>query len=237
MPRKPRSLVLFDGCTAHKVWRTHNKEYYLQSYRVKKLYIDSLIKTQKNDVEDYELNAITLMSNHVHEIMKVFQVQIFSDLMRNHHSRFGLVYNKTHKRCGKVAQERPHTTCFEDDSHSMEAVFYTHANPYKAGMVKEGQMYYWSTHMYYAFGKKPKFLEGVKFKFPSWYMNLGDTFEKRQREYRILFNKYLKKVLGQKIYNRFSKIYFHGSPMWNFVKEQVIKSYFKTLREKLKDSS
>ena len=68
-------------------------------------------------------------------------------------------------------------------------------------------------------------------------MNLGDTFEKRQREYRILFNKYFKKVLGEKIYNRFSKIYFHGSPMWNFVKEQVIKSYFKTLREKLKDSS
>ena len=203
---------------------------------MKKLYIDSLIKTQKNDIEDYELNAITLMSNHAHEIMKVFKVKIFSDLMRNHHSRFGLVYNKIHKRCGKVAQERPHTTCFEDNSHSMEAVFYTHANPYKAGMVKDGQMYYWSTHMYSAFGKKPKFLEGVKFKFPKWYMDFGKTFEERQKKYRKLFNKYLKKILSKKIYNRYSKLYFHGCPKWIFAKNQIIKSYFKDKRDQKENS-
>ena len=117
MARKPRSLVLFDNCTTHKVWRAHNKEYYLQSDSIKQLYIDSLLKVQKTDQNDYELNALTLMSNHVHGVIKISTVKTFSNLMRNHHSRFGLVFNQIHKRCGKVAQERPHTTCFEVDSH------------------------------------------------------------------------------------------------------------------------
>ena len=78
MPRKPRSLVLTDNCTTHKVWRAHNKEYYLQSHRIKKLYINSLIKAQGED-EDYEINAITLMTNHVHEVMKIFKLKKFSD--------------------------------------------------------------------------------------------------------------------------------------------------------------
>ena len=235
MPRKPRSLVLTDNCTTHKVWRAHNREYYLQSHRVKKLYINSLIKAQ-GEHEDYEMNAITLMTNHVHEVMKIFKLKKFSDLMRNHHSRFGLTYNKIHKRSGKVAEARPHTTCFEEDSDSMDAVFYTHANPYKARMVKEGQDYHWSTHQYYAHGKKPKFLEGVKFKFPKWYMDLGKTFEERQKKYRKLFNKYLKKVLSKKIYNRYSKLYFQGSPEWTFAKNQIVKSYFKDKRDRKENS-
>ena len=68
MARKPRSLVLFDNCTTHKVWRAHNKEYYLQSNKIKQLYIDSLLKVQKADQNDYELNALTFMSNHVQRL-------------------------------------------------------------------------------------------------------------------------------------------------------------------------
>ena len=237
MARKPRSLVLFDNCTTHKVWRAHNKEYYLQNSKIKQLYIDSLLKVQKADQKDYELNALTLMSNHVHEVIKISTVKSFSNLMRNHHSNFGLIFNKMHKRCGKVAQERPHTTCFEVDSYSMEAVFYTHANPIKAGMVKDSKMYYWSTHAVYAFGKKPKWLEGIKFKFPEWYMELGSTFKERQAKYRSLFNKYLKKALDGKTYLRFSKMNFHGGPMWTFTKDQIIKSYFQNLRELKTNSS
>jgi REP element-mobilizing transposase RayT len=237
MARKPRSLVLFDGCITHKVWRAHNKEYYLKDNNIKELYINSLKRTQGTDKDDYELNAATIMSNHVHEIMKVYSVEDFSNLMRKHHSRFGLIYNKQNNRCGKVAQERPHTTCFENENYTMEAVFYVHANPIKAGMVKDDRSYTWTTHIYYAYGIKPKWLNGLKFKFPAWYMNLGNTVEKRQRAYRVLFNKYLKKVLNEKIYLRFSKLYFHGSENWNLIKEDTIKSYFKKQRDEKKNST
>ena len=135
------------------------------------------------------------------------------------------------KRSGKVAEARPHTTCFEDDAYTREAVFYVHANPIKAG-IKDERAYLWSTHKYYAYGQKPGFLEGIHFEFPDWYINYGTTMRERQRKYRKEFQAYLLKSRDQS--TRYSRVFFEGSPGWKYAFEGSLKSYFRELTEKRK---
>ncbi len=110
--------------------------------------------------------------------------------MRRHHGRYGLFFNRKHQRCGKVAQDRPKTIAIENDSHEMTVTFYIHANPLRARIVRDAKDYPWSTHRLYAFGKKPPWMQHVRF--PTWYMDLGRTMEDRQKKYRQLFDAYLR---------------------------------------------
>lgn len=226
MPRKPRSKILFDNCTTHKVWRAHNQEHYLKNNNIKKLYFDCYEKTFQ-EAENYQLEAFCIMDNHVHEIYKIDKVKAFSGFMRRHHSRFGQIYNIKHDRSGKVAEKRPHTTCFQRDIHAMNAIFYVHANPLQAKITKDERAYIWSTHLLYAYGKPPPCSEKIKIVFPEWYINLGKDFKTRQEKYRKLFQAYWKKARKDKGYIRYSKIYFVGEELWVYEKEEAVREYFR----------
>jgi len=110
--------------------------------------------------------------------------------MRRHHARYGQFFNKKHKRCGKVAQDRPHTSAIQNDEYEMIVIFYIHANPVRAGIVNDAKKYVWSTHNLYAFGKRAEWMKNIQF--PIWYLNLGKTMKERQKKYRELFDAYLK---------------------------------------------
>lgn len=105
MARIPRGLKIFDGCTTHKTWRAHNKEWILLQNLMKELYLQALRDTVNNSkiLEEHILNAICIMSNHVHEVYEIGTVNSFSNLMSNHHSLFGRNYNKLAGRSGAVA--------------------------------------------------------------------------------------------------------------------------------------
>ena len=137
--------------------------------------------------------------------------QEFSNLMRNHHSRYGMFFNKKHDRQGKVAYDRPKTCLIESDDYSMTAIFYIHANPLRANITKNAANYRWSTHKLYAFGTRDKINKHVKF--PAWYMDLGKTPEERQKKYRKLFDAYLREY--GLIKHDFLDSYFYGSYSWN----------------------
>ena len=188
MPRLPRNLLLEPGLAFHKVWRSHNREWNLGSPDEKQAYLailnEELIK-QPNPI-----HAICLMSNHSHEIYSLEKLTDFSHFMRRHHGRYGQFFNKKHKRCGKVAQDRPQTIAIENDSHEMTVTFYIHANPLRARIVRDAKDYRWSTHRLYAFGKKTPWMGHIRF--PQWYMDLAKTMEARQKKYRQLFDAYLR---------------------------------------------
>lgn len=144
--------------------------------------------------KDYEagaiLTALVLMGNHAHEIFHVLKQALFSAHMRRHHSRYGSYFNRKKGRCGKVAQDRPKTCLIGDDHHEMIVTFYIHANPIRAGIVKDARNYFWSTHKLYAFGKREDWMRNVVL--PRWYKALGKNDEQRQKKYRSLFALYLK---------------------------------------------
>jgi len=222
MPRVPRNLILEEGLQAHKMWRGHNKERNLESSAEKLTYLKYLNRYLKKQTN--ELNAYTLMSNHSHEQYDIKNIREFSNLMRDHHSRYGRFFNIKHKRDGKVAYERPKTCLIGDDDYSIRATLYIHANPLRAGMVKNALNYRWSTHKLYALGKREKFTEFIKF--PNWYIALGKTWSDRQRKYRKLFDAYLRET--GLIKQDFLKHNFYGSYTWTENLSERVKSWVKS---------
>ena len=200
MPRYPRSFLIPEGLAFHKLWRGHNKEWNLGSNADKTAYLAFLADEMRKDraltdpaqeKDPNPLHCLTLMSNHSHECFGLENLELFSNLMRRHHGRYGQYFNRKHKRCGKVAQDRPKTIPIENDEHEMILAFYIHANPLRAGICKDAKDYPWSTHALFAFGKKAPWMENLKITFPNWYMRLGSTWQERQKNYRKAFDAYL----------------------------------------------
>ena len=212
MARLPRSLTVLSGDPVHKVWRSHNGEPNLGTNEEKQAYLDYLNMDleSKRYESGCKLQAVTVMTNHTHEMSHVENRVQYSNHMRRHHSRYGAFFNKLKNRCGKVAQDRPHTTLLESERQEMETVFYIHANPVRARMVGDARDYPWSTHRYYAYGKRESWMRNIKL--PGWYLKLGATPELRQRAYRQLFEQYLaERGLRSR---RFFVVLFFGSVLW-----------------------
>ncbi len=211
MARVPRSFTVVANMSVHKVWRGHNREWNLGTDEQKETYVKYL--NEDLESEKYEkgatFNAITVMSSHPHEIFSITHPKHFSNYMRRHHSRYGSYFNRTNSRCGKVAQDRPHTTLLENARSEMEATFYVHANPIRAN-IKNGRNYKWSTHKLYAFGKKDDWMRNVTL--PKWYLLLGHDPKARQKKYRRLFDQYLRRT--GIIIDDFLKMLFLGTPLW-----------------------
>lgn len=211
MPRLPRSWTLHKGLAFHKTWRGHNKEWNLTSHDEKNTYLNYLYDEHRKSGSLNPLHALCLMSNHSHEVYSLIDLTSFSHFMRQHHSRYGLFFNRKHHRSGKVAQDRPRTSSIENDYHEMIVTFYIHANPVRAGICKDAKDYVWSTHMFYAFGKKPKWMKHVKISLPEWYLSLGRTSKERQQKYRRYFDAYLREY---GLIKRVFSIYGIGSYTW-----------------------
>ena len=212
MARVPRSLHVLPGFSVHKIWRGHNREWNLRGDEHKERYL--LLLNADLESPKYQagaaIQAFTLMSNHTHEVFDVQSPNFFSNHMRRHHSRYGAYFNGLSGRCGKVAQDRPRTCLLADTHHEMTAVFYVHANPIRANIVKDARNYRWSTHRLYAFGKREPWMRNIRF--PQWYLKLGKNMAQRQRHYRRLFNEYLG------TFGRFKQIFlkplFYGPYEW-----------------------
>jgi putative transposase len=226
MARIPRSITVTKDQSVHKVWRGHNKEWNLGKDEDKLKYL----KFQIQDYVKYEadkgaeLHAFCLMSNHAHEVYHVKDQPEFSNHMRRHHGRYGQYFNKKNGRSGKVAEDRPKTNAIQDGDHEMTTIFYIHANPIRANIVKDARNYLWSTHNLYAFGKRPKWMKHVKF--PKWYLSLGRNATQRQKKYRKLFASYLKRTGRFK--QDFIKKLFIGTDLWIENKRREVLKIFKS---------
>lgn len=223
MARIPRSFTVVPHCSVHKIWRGHNREWNLGTEGQKRMYLCFL--NEDMECPKYEvgakISAVTVMSNHTHEIYKIEKPENFSNHMRRHHSRYGRYFNDSQDRCGKVAQDRPKTCLLANSHYEMISVFYVHANPLRAGIVKDARDYAWTTHGLYAFGKREPWMRNITF--PEWYMSLGRTMEQRRRRYRQLFSKYLER--GGRRKQRFLREMFFGPIVWMEERKRGVRSY------------
>jgi hypothetical protein len=139
------------------------------------------------------------MGNHSHEVQRVLpdendalqeSIKCFSAWMRNAHSRYGSWYNRHHHRQGKVAYDRPKTKEIDNEWNVLKVMFYTDANPVRAGMVSHPSRYpHWS-YRFYAQGKTHRFTQYLTP--PPAYLALGKTAEERRKKYRSLCDLYLR---------------------------------------------
>jgi REP element-mobilizing transposase RayT len=215
--RVPRAHIIGPGSSFHKIWRAHNREPLLQRHKDKHAYLQALhddyIKNCSR--EDFVINVYTLMPNHGHEHDEIINsLKAFSDHMRRAHGKFGLCYNKRHKRLGKVAHDRPKTIRLQDLEAQMYCDLYILANPVRARIIKQPfdiKWKYFSTARYMAYGEKNRYTDMITL--PNWYLMLGDTPEKRQRKFRRMMDEYLVEK-GMKRNPKLSSGYFYGKESW-----------------------
>jgi putative transposase len=202
--RKSRQQQLADTGIFHKFFKGHNGENILATDKEKEIYLKCLCETKKNpDIKDKVLfHNYCLMSNHPHEVGSVKtnmnvknsraqSITALGNWMRNAHSRFGKWYNKKHNRYGKVSNERPKTTQLKSDFDTINTMLYTEANPVRAKMVIHPSKYKWSSYSFYAFGEKNEYTNFLDI--PKAYLALGKTPGARQRAYRSLMDRYLRR--------------------------------------------
>jgi hypothetical protein len=231
--RVPRAHIIGPGNAFHKIWRAHNEEFLLQSHEEKHAYLRALHDdyTKKCSREDFLIYVFCLMSNHAHEQEKIVNsLKAFSEHMRRAHGRFGLGYNKRHKRLGTVAHDRPRTIRLQTLEDEMYCAFYILCNPVRAKIIKQPYDIRWknfSTARYMAYGEENRYTDMITF--PEWYLQLGDTPEKRQKKFRRLMDEYLVEK-GMKRDPKLSSGYFYGRESW-------LREMRKKLRKKMRDKS
>jgi putative transposase len=155
------------------------------------------------------------MANHAHEASEIRgDSKAFSEHMRRAHGRFGLGFNKRHRRLGKVAHDRPKTLALQDDDRLKNLMFYIDCNPVRAGIISHPTDIRWkefSSCRFYCYGEHNSYTDMLTL--PDWYLELGDTAEKRQRRYRSMLDKYLIE-LGMKRDPKNASGLFIGGQLW-----------------------
>ena len=107
---------------------------------------------------------------------------------RSSHSSFGQKYNRINKRRGPVGQDRPKTVVCEDQEALKRVMFYGDWNPVEANMCAHPSEYRFSSYRYYAFGEVNEWTKHLTP--PRFYLEMGETPEERQAEYRRQCDEY-----------------------------------------------
>ena len=220
MARIARCLTVLPNFSVHKMWRSHDKEFNLRTNEQKAKYLDFMnedLESKKYE-QGAELNVMTLMSSHEHGMFRIISQILFSKHMQRVHSRYGAFFNRLMGRRGKVAVDRPKTCLIADYQHELNAAHYIHANPVRAGIVKDAKDYFWSTYRLYAFGMRERWMRNIVF--PAWYLNLAKNSLLRQRNYRRAYAAYLKRTENRK--QHFLHKLFYGPVQWTCTMKKTL---------------
>jgi len=104
----------------------------------------------KKSAEEFKLNylALCLMPKHVHIQIQPLEKNLF-DAMRYIFSRYALWFNKKYERKGHLFGGPYRQSVCLDPTYLLAASVYIHLNPVRAGLVKDGAKYRWSSWALY----------------------------------------------------------------------------------------
>lgn len=80
--------------------------------------------------------AWALMSNHFHLLLRTGPAPI-STVMRRLLTGYAIWFNRRHRRCGHLFQNRFKSILCQEDTYLLELVRYIHLNPIRAGLVAD----------------------------------------------------------------------------------------------------
>ena len=227
--RTPRKYSLPPESIFHFMWRCINGEFMLESEAVKRRYLDTRFRFLKRARGKVRIHSYCLMSNHGHETSTLTAgSEHMSNWARSAHSSFCRWLNIRLKRRGPVAQDRPNTVALEDQEALKRVMFYNDWNPVKAGICQHPADYKFSSYRFYAFGEENRWTPHLTI--PQWYLDLGDTPEERQGQYRIQCDQYyLDKILPE--FEEAEQGYAYGSVRYVTHRERFLKGVMARLRD------
>lgn len=136
--------------------RGHGGEAILAGDKCKKAFLDLL----GENVVQYRMRlfAYCLMDNHYHLVLQNASGRM-SGFFRALNTHYALFYRKHHGGRGYVFQSRFHSTIIAADEYLKMAILYVLQNPLRAGLIKRGQPYPWSSAGSHAGKSKDKWLD------------------------------------------------------------------------------
>ncbi|MCD6578298.1 transposase, partial [bacterium] len=118
---------------------------------------------------DIILGAFCIMRNHVHLLLFRRNDSLYS-FMHLLNTRYANYFNKKYKLVGHVFQGRFLSKIVLDARYLNYLVYYIHKNPQKAGIIKEGEIYQYSSEKFYITGNSDIPIREV----PTWEDNLDN---------------------------------------------------------------
>ena len=146
MPRAGRLYA--PGGTVHVVARCNNREFCFTSSEDFAL----LVALLREMLRTYEvpLYAYTLMSNHLHLLMKAPQAEALGRPLRWFMTESARAFHRARGRRGHFWERRYRACVVEDDLYALAALRYLDRNPVRAGLVADPATYPWSSCAAYA---------------------------------------------------------------------------------------
>jgi REP element-mobilizing transposase RayT len=144
MPRGPR--LDFPGALHHLIVRGIERRRIFRSERDRDAFLDRL----GNLVVDSHagLYAWSLMPNHAHALLRTGDL-LLSRLAQRWLGPYASTFNRVHRRCGHLFQNRFKNILVEEDPYLLELVRYIHLNPVRSRLpvtIENLDTYAWTGH-------------------------------------------------------------------------------------------
>jgi len=127
------------------------------------------------------LHAFVLMPNHFHLLVTPTTADGLPAFMKALDGTYVVYYNRRHQRIGTLWNGRYRGILIEDERYWLTCLRYIEQNPVRAGIVRQPDVYRWSSYQAHAFGRWPEWLTPHDI-----YQSLGNTTQGRELAYRHL---------------------------------------------------
>lgn len=184
------------------------------------VYFLKLLKRYKKELK-FKLYHFCLMPNHVHFIIEPTIEGSLPKIMMRLTLAYSLYFNKKYKGVGHVWQGRYKSSLIDKEDYFIWCGLYVELNPARAGLVTQPEHWQWSSYNLYAFGKTDPLIKEL-IDIDSYYLELSNDLQERQKKYREKVEKIMKEVFLRDIRKQLDEGVF-GKPDFT----QVMKERFK----------
>jgi len=129
-----------------------------------------------------ELNAIALMTNHIHLVVVPPDQQHLSKLMAHTLQRYAQYRNDARGTTGKLFEERFHCEPLDNDAYLASTLAYVDLNPVHGGVEDDPARCEWSTYGLHVPSSRCRIPSGLWTPSP-WYLGLGADQAERSARY------------------------------------------------------
>lgn len=129
-----------------------------------------------------EIHAYVLMINHIHLLVTPLHENSISKMQQMIGCHYVRYFNDSYRRSGTLWDGRYKATVLDSANYLLTCMNYIEMNPVRAGLVKHPSDYPWSSYGKNALGTVDPVVVSHR-----EYLNLGATWEIRQKAYRQLF--------------------------------------------------
>ena len=142
MPRRAR--ILLQGVPLHIIQRGHNRQPCFFSETDYIVYLDML--GEHCHANGCALHAYVLMTNHVHLLATLGDVDVAPDLVGRLGQQYSQYQNRKRARRSTLWDGRYRSSPVPSETYLLTCQRYIELNPVRAGMAQSPEMYRWSSY-------------------------------------------------------------------------------------------